>query len=543
MKGPMTTQTLRGMSTHGALHWRGDRVDGFFGDGAGGAGPDPCNEPGYVQVVTGDTTSVATTAPCNEDLSFRNFIVAFEGLVGHEGVISNADMQRFADFILQVQLPPNPVAPLDNVLTGDAAAGEAVFFSCAAGTAECDHGEILPPPFASGVVPGATDTVEDCDGCHNLDPLNGFFGTAGEQTFENEPQNFKVAHMRNLYQKVGMFGSSGDTTFLGDQVRGTGFLHDGSIDTVFSFLTLGTAFPGLLPGEPEDLEQHALAFPTDLAPIVGQQVTLAGVPDADTDARIVLLIAQAGAPFDSAVLGGAVTECDLVVKGVLNGETRGWVYDTGLTLFQSDRAAETHTDGDLRTNALTAGQELTYTCVPPGSGVRVGIDRDEDGELDGDERDAGTDPANAGSIVGACTDGIDNDGDGDTDGADAGCTGGGTPDIENPACDDGFDNDADGLFDLAGDPACQTAASDNERSQCQDGFNNDNQLGTDFDGGVSVLGAGNGDPNGPDPQCVQAWTAKEATTSGSPSCGLGAELVVVMPILGMLYRRRRRPAA
>lgn len=30
MKGPMTTQTLKGMATHGAMHWRGDRVDGFF---------------------------------------------------------------------------------------------------------------------------------------------------------------------------------------------------------------------------------------------------------------------------------------------------------------------------------------------------------------------------------------------------------------------------------------------------------------------------------------------------------------------------------
>jgi YVTN family beta-propeller protein len=33
MKGPMTTQTLRGLATHGGMHWRGDRVDGFFGTG------------------------------------------------------------------------------------------------------------------------------------------------------------------------------------------------------------------------------------------------------------------------------------------------------------------------------------------------------------------------------------------------------------------------------------------------------------------------------------------------------------------------------
>jgi hypothetical protein len=28
---------------------------------------------------------------------------------------------------------------------------------------------------------------------------------------------------------------------------------------------------------------------------------------------------------------------------------------------------------------------LTFTCVPPGSGYRIGIDRDADGIADGDE--------------------------------------------------------------------------------------------------------------------------------------------------------------
>ncbi len=40
---------------------------------------------------------------------------------------------------------------------------------------------------------------------------------------------------------------------------------------------------------------------------------------------------------------------------------------------------------------------VTFTAVPPGSGVRIGIDRDGDGFPDGDELLAGTDPANAGS--------------------------------------------------------------------------------------------------------------------------------------------------
>jgi hypothetical protein len=38
----------------------------------------------------------------------------------------------------------------------------------------------------------------------------GFFGSSGRLSFENLPQIFKVAHLRNAYQKVGMFASSPD---------------------------------------------------------------------------------------------------------------------------------------------------------------------------------------------------------------------------------------------------------------------------------------------------------------------------------------------
>ena len=34
----------------------------------------------------------------------------------------------------------------------------------------------------------------------------------------------------------------------------------------------------------------------------------------------------------------------------------------------------------------------TLTCVPPGNGVRIALDRDEDGYFDGDERRADIDP-------------------------------------------------------------------------------------------------------------------------------------------------------
>jgi hypothetical protein len=108
------------------------------------------------------------------------------------------------------------------------------------------------------------DTVSTCHGCHTLDRRGnaqfdvyrpGFFGTSGMYSFESESQIFKIPHLRNAYTKVGMFGVSsnlfltpnsvlGDRrggfpsfegVFMGEQVRGFGFLHDGSVDTMHHF--------------------------------------------------------------------------------------------------------------------------------------------------------------------------------------------------------------------------------------------------------------------------------------------------------------------
>jgi hypothetical protein len=390
MKGPMTTQTLRGLSTHGAMHWRGDRADGFFGT-------DSCTEPGYAEAG-------ATNAPCDEDPAFRNFIVAFEGLVGKEGTITAPQMQQFADFMLQVQLPPNPVRRLDNTLRNPAAPtpseqrGEDAWFSCGPTTTEC-----------APLDPLATDTVEDCDGCHSLDPLNGFYGTGGEESFEGEPQHFKVPHNRNMYQKIGFFGASGP------QVRGTGFLHDGTVDTLKTFVS-GAAF-SLTAQEEDDLEAFMLAFPTDVAPIVGQQVTISptNFAVADVNTRITLIDTQAGVTFESAVLGGSVTECDVIVKTVEGGVEKGYYSELGGTYTPDDNGPNI-SEATLRAKADPVGdaQTITYTAVPPGSGERMGIDRDEDTLGNGvetntgtfvDADDTGTDPALA-----------DTDGDGWDDG-------------------------------------------------------------------------------------------------------------------------------
>ena len=115
--------------------------------------------------------------------------------------------------------------------------------------------------------------------------------------------------------------------------------------------------------------------------------------DATVTARINLLIARADAG-----------DCALVVKGVRAGQARGWLYRPASGQFQSDRASEPLlNEASLRAQAGTAGQELTYTAVTPGSGTRIGIDRDEDGFFDRTELDAGSDPADPASIPGPTT--------------------------------------------------------------------------------------------------------------------------------------------
>lgn len=347
MKGPFTTQTLRGLKNSGAMHWRGDRSTGIYG-----------------------------TDPFSSNLSFLNFGAAFQSLVGSPNQPSQAEMQMFADFQLQVLPPPNPVRNLDNSLTAAEQQGQA--FYSGARPADGINNALL------NAVAGQSSF--SCNGCHTLDSSNGFFGTGGNQSFEGLTQIVKIPELRNLYAKIGMFGNpsvsffqQADTGPLGDQIRGFGFTGDGSTDTIFRFLTAAVFAPTSNSGFPQTnpdatrtgVEQYLLAFDTDLAPIVGQQVTLTSTNSAAAGPRIDLLMQRAGAPFVSKSLNGAVTECDLVVQVVRNGRIMGFLYDPVASNFIPDDGSAPLTDATVRAFATTPGQEVTYTAVTPGSGARI----------------------------------------------------------------------------------------------------------------------------------------------------------------------------
>jgi DNA-binding beta-propeller fold protein YncE len=364
MKGPFATQSLRGMSNHGPMHWRGDRT---------GSATEPNIQP--------------DSGAFNERAAFLQFQRGFQDLLGRPDPIPNQDMEAFTDFILQVMYPPNPIRNLDNSLTPDQAAGREFFMTRIA---------------ESGAV--------TCNECHRLDPdgnsefgvrFPGFFGTMGFQSREVFPQTLKVPHLRNLYTKIGMFGFPDLNPLIetipqqfgpmGDQIRGFGFSRAGDTDSVFRFLHItqfsqafifGSNPDGFLPGvagQPErrQVESFLLAFDSNHKPIVGQQFTLTRNNDTVADPRIDLLIAQHEAGH-----------CELIVKGrlgVLGLSERGFLY-TGGGQFMSDRASEGPVDGDdLRDAVNNAHESLTFTCAPLGTGYRMGIDRDDDGVLDGND--------------------------------------------------------------------------------------------------------------------------------------------------------------
>jgi hypothetical protein len=358
MKGPMTTQSLRGMANQGPMHWRGDRTGG--------------NDEPNVQPSSGSF---------NEHLGFMKFQVAFEGLLGRSGPIPEQDMSAFADFILQVMYPPNPLRNLDDSDTPDQAEARDFFTTV---------------PNSAFLAPAVI-----CSDCHGLNPsansefdvfAPGFFGTDDNYSFVFINQLLKNPHLRNQYQKVGMFGKApnplvnpADNGHKGDQVRGFGFFHDGTVDTEFRFVSiiLFSEIPGVndigipVTAEGDDLrrklEQLMLAFPSNLKPAVGQQITLSSSSPAPVSARITFLEQRA-----------AAGDCELVAKSVTAGRERGWLYATGS--YSSDVAGQAPISSSaLRGSVSSPGTSVTFTCVPPGSGLRVGIDRDLDGTLDGNE--------------------------------------------------------------------------------------------------------------------------------------------------------------
>ena len=133
------------------------------------------------------------------------------------------------------------------------------------------------------------------------------------------------------------------------------------------------------------LESYIMAFDTGMAPAVGKQLTISDELREKDRQLIDMLVTRA-----------AAGDCDLTARGWEQKRLRGWLLRNGS--FYSDRSDETvlNLEGLLR-RYRRHSEPLTFTCVPPGDGLRSALDRDLNGHLDGDELVGESDPADINS--------------------------------------------------------------------------------------------------------------------------------------------------
>jgi hypothetical protein len=324
----MTTQTLVGIIGTEPFHWRGDRDN------------------------------------------LAAFNGAFVGLLGDDVMLTGTEMTQFTNFVATLKNPPNPNRNFNNTLKTSLATST--------GTGNPLTGSNL---FNTA----GLDTI-NCVTCHALPT-----GTNGQLTSAallQETQSIKVPQLRNMYEKGGFFATGPNSQ---NSNRGFGFIHDGSIENLFSFLQFdGFNFASGATGDQQrrDVEAFLLSFATETHAAVGTQTTLLAStipPEQQTLVNNMITIAN-------------VNAVGLVVKATVDGEARGYKYNGG-GVWQSDRAGETISSAALQALA-GPGTELTYTVVPKGSETRIGIDRDLDTFFDRDELDACSNPADAQSVPG-----------------------------------------------------------------------------------------------------------------------------------------------
>jgi hypothetical protein len=376
MKGPMTTQTLRGMVANGAMHWRGDRATGFF------------------------CTDANSDPPFDSDLAFRNFIVAFEGLNGREAIISNADMQKFADFALDIILPPNPVRNLDNSLTAAQDRGKKFFFGCDGPDSVttlpplCINGRpLLDGGHRSDGLPFLPELGFTCEGCHTTEPQNGYFGTdwlelRGPAADREDPAPSQRVHQGGYVREPRGRGS--EPGRQRPQGRSDPRLRlparrqrrHGLPLLQWRGVQLRHHRPGqLLRRQPAAPRRRAVHARVRLGPAAGRRPAghddNTSRNDSNVTARVSLLEARCRANYASFVTGSSAKECDLVAKAIVGGV--GKTYRLIQTGFYAGQYYENNTSTRrsatyVRDLANTASQPVTWTAVPYGSGTRVAGD-------------------------------------------------------------------------------------------------------------------------------------------------------------------------
>ncbi len=320
MKGPMVTQSFRGIIGTEPLHWRGDRM------------------------------------------KFEDFNPAFDSLLGSPRILTDIEMAKFKAFTASLTYPPNPIQNLDRTYPNPTSSPSA------------ERGRLL------FTIPKLDIGLLRCVDCHDTGAKGTGPGTnrliapsfllvgASEGTDVNLDQNIKVPQLRGLYEKY-------STLPNGKVVAGFAYINDGYRRAVTEHIGNPRNFTFEKDSDMKDVEAYVLAFDTGTAPTVGLQVTLN-----DTNKTNKALLNQIKLLMSEA----EKENCELIVKTVLDGKPKGLLY-IGKRKFRTDKASESNISFKVLIASITQGKELTFTGVPVTEGYRMGIDRNNNQKLDGDE--------------------------------------------------------------------------------------------------------------------------------------------------------------
>ena len=373
-KGPMATQTLRGMLE--PLHWRGDRP------------------------------------------TMREFNKAFVGLMGTSDIgpvngepagLTATQMDLYRSFALGMQMPPNPFRRANDthpMACSNDLTRQCVLNSDCVAPGACTSAAVQFPgnPLSGNPANGEilfnthnSDAGQPCAACHALP-----FGTAGGKPGGVEPQDptspdttalfngtadgsrhsdLEIPHLRNMYVKYGPIYGPPGTTSPPESKTGFGFTHDATIPDLGTFLSAGVF--NLTAPEVRDLAAFMFDFPTGIRPSVGRQVTVpAGAPPQGSPAEenLIATLIQVGN------LASPGRHCELVASAPSAARLRNYYLNGGIASggeWTTDVAGE----APVSTQALRTGAAgpVTFLCVPLGEGIRQGADLDEDQFLNGDD--------------------------------------------------------------------------------------------------------------------------------------------------------------
>jgi YVTN family beta-propeller protein len=435
MKGPMTTQTLQDIIGKEPLHWRGDKdgIEEFAGAFFGLQGRDAALE----------------AIPMQE---FEDFLGSIHFMPNPFRALDNS----LPGGPQLVGVGTNPLLPLDGFHSNGPNANNTTL--SARGTQLPDGNAfrgfqlyVEGNPLHTGAHPKAPESLDNvlqCVTCHALPTGAGsvdLYDTATDLFVDIPPgplgeahqaiiavdgtgeKAFKTAPLRNQIDKQG-FNTKPNPNDGGNphvSTHGFGVLHDGGIDNLDSFLGSSVfdidgdqdladilAFNLCVNGDGFTDLAGQLNAPTFFSPpglpiaggvgqlgpdggdtqtghaAVGQQVTIfSGTPSASDVTFINTLVTLA-----------ENSKIDLVVKGVKDGNNRGWYLTPDVRRapgdnFVSDINSESNTLSELLSFA-GASAPMTFMGVPEGLGLRMGVDRDEDTYYNHTEVINGTNPAN-----------------------------------------------------------------------------------------------------------------------------------------------------